>query len=475
MYNSKEIPMKSFSIAYPFSIEEFEKEYHKNEGNDYINLGVCYLKRREKGDVDLARECYQNALSDFMASNDKDGITLATCSLSELDFNQTNSNIFHNSEEEYNRHVNEFFDVIALAQKNGDYETFVTASCLLSKLFMEYGEYGTAEREISSLGDYMEINLSVSSKVRYHEIMAEWYIRHNMVDECLKEIEEAFQLIEKSGDDIYLKRNLCICEVRLLGHSSECLDYTKKCLAYLRDSNDIQTIDRYRDEIQIDTAISIINENRPIFHIPLFCEMGQDYLKEKSKVIRAAIIRATFYNNKEILVLLFEKLISECIDKLNLDDLCRICFAYVEASKRLTEGIYKYEATYTLITFLQASGLDENGITCITYIDDVLNSDNSNAPEYNDIIGKLYASKANILLLRGDTSESENCFIFAREKLCNNDSIWQTQVRDRLCLLVEIERADMIMNTLQLSYPHRSKDELESMYKTICSRFLNET
>jgi|GEM_PF-7004733 tetratricopeptide (TPR) repeat protein/NAD-dependent SIR2 family protein deacetylase len=476
LYPSYDVVLKNKTSAIPLSTENLEAEHRRNEGNDYINLGGCYLKRREKGDLDKASECFQNALYDFVAAKNEEGINLAKSLLSEVDFNRDSFEVFHNTEEEYNKQVNKYFDTVSLAQQNGDFETYVNVSCLLAKLLMEYGEYGTAAKVISSLETYMEINISIASKTRYHEIKAEWYIRHNMEEECQQEIEDAFTLLEESGDDIYLKRNLCLCEVRLLGHSFKCLDYTKKCLAYLKDNQDIKTIDRYYDAIPLDKAISIVNKDHPIFRAPFFYEMKKDYLKEKSKVLRAAIIRATFYNDKEILVLLFEQLVSECLRMLDISDACRICFAYVEASRRLTGGIYKYESTYTLICCLNQSGLDEDGNTSLKYIEDVLKSDDADEPEYREIVGNLYAGKANRLLLKGDYQESEKSFIVAREKLCHDDALWQTQVNDRVHLLMQLGLHDRVRETLLLSYPDKSEDEIEAMcpkIKKLNSQHLN--
>ena len=468
LYYSNEGLMGKLTSDYSaFSIERFVAEYHRNMGNDYINLGVCYFKRRENGDFEKAEECYQKALDAFIAAGDDRGINLATSSLSEICFNQTSFGIFHNSEEEYNHQIKVYFDTIDHAKQHGDFETYVSASCLLAKLFMEYGEYGSAERQIASLTEYMDINISIGSKVRYQEIKAEWYIRHNMEEECRDEIEEAFQKLEKSGDDIYLKRNLCLRAVMLLGHSVKNLDYTKRCLEFLKESQNVNTIDRYYDVIPVNEAISLVDEKKTIFSVPVFYAIGKDYLKEKSKVIRAAIVRATFYNDKEMLVLLFEKLVSECLHKIDIEHVCRICFAYVEASKRLAGGIYKYESTYTLISCLQMAGLDTDGKISLQYIDDVLDSDDLDQPENNEIVGRLYYSKSHRLLFSGDYSESEKYYVAARDKLCSYEAFWKTCVKDRVDSLIQLNRKDMIFSTLQLSYPYKSKEDIEAIYQMI--------
>ncbi len=469
LYYSNEGLTGELTSDYPtFSIERFVAEYNRNVGNDYINLGVCYLKRRENGDFEKAEECYQNALDAFIAAKDDRGVNLVKSSLSEISFNRTSFGIFHNSEEEYNHQINIYFDTINHAKQHGDFETYVSVSCLLAKLFMEYGEYGSAESQIASLKEYMDINISIGSKVRYQEIKAEWYIRHNMEEECRNEMEEAFQMLEKSGDDIYLKRNLCLQAVMLLGHSVKNLDYIKRCLEFLKDSQNVNTIDRYYDVIPVNEAISLVDEKKSIFHVPVFYAIGQDYLKEKSKVIRAAIVRATFCNDKEMLVLLFEKLVSECLHKIDIGDVCRICFAYVEASKRLAGGIYKFESTYSLISCLQLSGLDTDGKISLKYIDDVLNSDDLDQPEYNEIVGRLYESKSLRLLFRGDYSESEKYYVAARDKLCNYKAFWQSCVKDRVDSLIQLNRKDMILHTLHLSYPYKSKEDIKALYQKIC-------
>lgn len=450
-----------------FSVEKFEEEFHRNVGYDYINLGVCYLKRRRDGDIEKAKEYYQKALNEFDDARDIEGVNLAVSSLSEVNFNQESFDIFHNSEEEYNQQVNKYSQTLSFAKEQGDFDTYVTVSCLLAKLFMEYGEYGSADREILSLKEYMEINISVASKVRYHEIKAELYIRHNMEAKCKEEINEGFLLIEKNGNDIYLRRNLCLCEVRLLGHSFESLEFTKKCLAFLKESQNNQSIDRYYEVIPIDEALSLVNEKKTLYQYPLFYDMGHNYLKEKSKAIRAAIVRATFCNDEEMLVLLFSQLVSECSKKIDWRDVCRICFAYVEASKRINEGIYKYESTYSLICFLQKSGLDEDGSLSLQYIDDVLKCDDLDDSENNEIVGRLYASKAHRLLHRREFSESDKNFVLAREKLCDDIHLWQIIVEERVDLMILQECQEMILGTLQLAYPNRSEEDIDELYQMI--------
>lgn len=139
----------------------------------------------------------------------------------------------------------------------------------------------------------------------------------------------------------------------------------------------------------------------------------------------------------------------------------------MEASKRLTGGIYKYESTYTLICFLKISGLDEDGIISLKYIDDVLKSDDSDDFEYNEIVGDLYASKANRLLFRGDYVESKKCFVTAREKLSDHATSWQIQVKDRVNSLIFLNRQDMVLETLHLSYPEKSAEEINAIYHKI--------